>query len=60
MEKEQIIRELNKQGKSDGQIAKELGYKSGETIRQIRIKLNLSSNGRKCLESFNIKSFLLI
>lgn len=58
MDKFKIIEELNKQGKSDFQIAKEIGYKSGESIRLIRLKLNLPSNGRKCLESFDRDSAL--
>lgn len=53
MDKNQIITKLNKEGKSDSQIAKEIGYKSGESVRLIRLKLGLPSNGRKCLESFN-------
>lgn len=53
MEKDKLILKLHQEGKSDGEIAKILKYKSGETIRQYRIKHGLKSNGRKSLEKFD-------
>lgn len=49
----QKLIDLHSKGMSDTQIAREFGYKCGETIRQQRLKLNLPSNGRKSLEKFN-------
>lgn len=53
MEKEKKILELYQQGKSDGFIAKEMNFKSGESIRQWRIKNNLPSHSYTSLYSFN-------
>lgn len=45
MDKNEVIFELYKEGKSDTFIAKQLGYKSGESIRQWRLKRGLKSHG---------------
>lgn len=52
-EKEKIIRKYHALEKSDTFIAKLIGYKSGESVRQYRLKHNLKSNGQKSLEVFD-------